>query len=244
MKYFFILIFLFTFTNNLNVRVSQSNSNETKVYCTGNAQTSLKTNRLKINLKIETNNTDRTESLKKNIKISKSVISALTNIGLQNDDFETTSFSIYAQYRSVFNDVTRRWDSIFNGYKTSNQILIQTLDLKNAGKFLDAIAINGGSISSINFDATENVAKEEKLKLLSIGMEDCKLQLEKLVKLIGYSIQKYTSINIENIGTTIVPTKSFSDTFQSDSSSRAVEVFSGKQNLGIRIKVGALIKRI
>ena len=244
MKYFFILIFLFTFTNNLNVRVSQSNSNETKVYCTGNAQTSLKTNRLKINLKIETNNTDRTESLKKNIKISKSVISALTNIGLQNDDLETTSFSIYAQYRSVFNDVTRRWDSIFNGYKTSNQILIQTLDLKNAGKFLDAIAINGGSISSINFDATENVAKEEKLKLLSIGMEDCKLQLEKLVKLIGYSIQKYTSINIENIGTTIVPTKSFSDTFQSDSSSRAVEVFSGKQNLGIRIKVGALIKRI
>ena len=244
MKYFFILIFLFTFTNNLNVRVSQSNSNETKVYCTGNAQTSLKTNRLKINLKIETNNTDRTESLKKNIKISKSVISALTNIGLQNDDFETTSFSIYAQYRSVFNDVTRRWDSIFNGYKTSNQILIQTLDLKNAGKFLDAIAINGGSISSINFDVTENVAKEEKLKLLSIGMEDCKLQLEKLVKLIGYSIQKYTSINIENIGTTIVPTKSFSDTFQSDSSSRAVEVFSGKQNLGIRIKVGALIKRI
>ena len=244
MKYFFILIFLFTFTNNLNVRVSQSNSNETKVYCTGNAQTSLKTNRLKINLKIETNNTDRTESLKKNIKISKSVISALTNIGLQNDDFETTSFSIYAQYRSVFNNVTQRWDSIFNGYKTSNQILIQTLDLKNAGKFLDAIAINGGSISSINFDATENVAKEEKLKLLSIGMEDCKLQLEKLVKLIGYSIQKYTSINIENIGTTIVPTKSFSDTFQSDSSSRAVEVFSGKQNLGIRIKVGALIKRI
>ena len=244
MKYLFILIFLFTFTNNLNVRVSQSNSNEAKIYCTGNAQTSLKTNRLKINLKIVTNNTDRTESLKKNIKISKSVISALTNIGLQNDDLETTSFSIYAQYRSVFNDVTRRWDSIFNGYKTSNQILIQTLDLKNAGKFLDAIAINGGSISSINFDATENVAKEEKLKLLSIGMEDCKLQLEKLVKLIGYSIQKYTSINIENIGTTIVPTKSFSDTFQSDSSSRAVEVFSGKQNLGIRIKVGALIKRI
>ena len=246
MRNLLIIIFLNSFSNSLNVHISQTiiKDNNTNVYCTGNAQTSPKTDRLKINLEIVTNNTDRTVSLNQNIKISNSVMSALTKLGLQNDDFETTSFSINAQYKSVFNNVTKTWDSMFNGYKTSNQILIQTLDLKNAGKFLDAIAINGGSISSINFDVTENVAKEEKLKLLSIGMEDCKLQLEKLVKLIGYSIQKYTSINIENIGTTIVPTKSFSDTFQSDSSSRAVEVFSGKQNLGIRIKVGALIKRI
>ena len=243
MKYFFILIFLFTFTNNLNVRVSQSNSNETKVYCTGNAQTSLKTNRLKINLKIETNNTDRTESLKKNIKISKSVISALTNIGLQNDDFETTSFSIYAQYRSVFNNVTQRWDSIFNGYKTSNQILIQTLDLKNAGKFLDAIAINGGSISSINFDATENVAKEEKLKLLSIGMEDCKLQVENVLKNIGYNIKKYISIGIQDIGTTVKKNRPRAIQRMNLESSSISEVFSGKQKLQIKIQVVVLIEK-
>ena len=243
MKYLFILIFLFTFTNNLNVRVSQSNSNEAKVFCTGNAQTSLKTDRLKINLEIVTNNTDKTESLKQNLKISKSVIRALTNLGIRNDDFETTSFSINSQYRSVLNNVTNTWDSIFNGYKTSNQILIQTLDLKNAGNFLDAIVKNGGSISSIDFDVTENVSKEEKLKLLSMAMEDCKLQLEKLVSLIGYNIQKYISIDLENIGITIVPTESFTKAL-SVSSSRTVEVFSGKQKLEIRIKVGALIKRI
>ena len=240
MRNLLIIIFLNSFSNSLNVHISQTiiKDNNTNVYCTGNAQTSPKTDRLKINLEIVTNNTDRTVSLNQNIKISNSVMSALTKLGLQNDDFETTSFSINAQYKSVFNNVTKTWDSMFNGYKTSNQILIQTLDLKNAGNFLDNIVKNGGSVSSINFDVTENVAKEEKLKLLSIAMEDCKLQLEKLVSSIGYNIQKYTSIDLENIGTTIIQSVGLRSL-----SSQAIEVFSGKQKLEIKIKVAAIINR-
>ena len=98
MRNLLIIIFLNSFSNSLNVHISQTiiKDNNTNVYCTGNAQTSPKTDRLKINLEIVTNNTDRTVSLNQNIKISNSVMSALTKLGLQNDDFETTSFSIIA----------------------------------------------------------------------------------------------------------------------------------------------------
>lgn len=240
----FFLILSLANSLKMDMTLTQTSDSVSKIYCTGNAGKSLPSNRIYVNMRVETNNTDQKISLSENTKISNSIFSLLTKLGLNKRNFETTSFSINPQYYYIFNNNTKINDRIFNGYLVSNAISIVTTNLTIAGKILDTIVKQGGIVSSVNYDLTDDVAKKEKLGLIRVGMNDCKSQINDVLGLIGYKISKFLSIDVNDLNN-FFPASNLRGLSKSlavvDSVNDSTpSLFSG--DVTVKIKIGVVVK--
>jgi len=240
--FFFLLSLIYSL--KMEMSMTQTSDSTSKVFCTGNAGKNLPSNRILVNMRVDTNNTDKLISYSENTNISNSIFSLLDNLGLNKSNYETTSFSVEPQYLYIFNRTTNLTDKIFNGYLTSNAVAIKTTNLSIAGKILDTIVIQGGIVSGINYDLTDGVLKKEKLGLISEGMNDCKSQINDVLGLIGYKISTFLNININDLDNSAPPfrnlrgvSKSFA--LASDAES-APSLFAG--DVSVKIKINVVVK--
>jgi uncharacterized protein YggE len=220
------------------------------VSCTGNARNTLKNNRLIVYMKIETKHQIKVQAYDTNVVISNRIVDALKGLGLNESSFETISFTITEQYKFVFNKTKNITESVLDGYKATNELIVRTLDLNNSGSIIDTIVRNEGIVSAVNFDVTEDLVKNERLKLITTGIQDCKNQLNNVLDVIGYSLQKYTSINIEDLGPTIInqarpiSSRAFaSEVIASSGGSPSPRLISGDTDVKMKINVSVNITK-
>ena len=225
------------------------NSNPTTFSCSGNASNKLKNNRIIVNMKVETTHNNKIQAYDTNVVISNRIIEALKTYGLNESSFETISFTLNEQYKFVLNKTTNLTDSVLDGYKATNEIVVRTVDLNNSGSIIDTIVRNGGTISAVNFDVTGDIVKSERLKLISSGMDDCKRQLDNVLNVIGYSLQKYTSIEIADLGPTLInqtrpiSAKSFASQEGTSGGPEKLNLISGGSEIQMKIRISVNITK-
>lgn len=123
----------------------------------------------KVFLKIYTLEKDAKDSQSKNGELSTSVIDALTKLGIQESDIETSSYSVQQRYE--WNEKLQKSEIV--GYETVNVLKVTTTDIKGLGKIIDTgIQAGANGVDSITFDlkkTTEDALRNELLTTASIA---------------------------------------------------------------------------
>ena len=138
---------------------------------------------------VHTEGATASEAVDSNKVQTTTVIDALKNAGLAENDIRTTNFSIWpSQQYSPDGTVTG------TVYMVDNSVYITVRDLDGLGDLLDsAISAGANSVNSIQFDVADKTeaVKEARTK----AMEDAKAQAQELADAAGVSLGNIQTIN-------------------------------------------------
>jgi uncharacterized protein len=97
-------------------------------------------------LGVVTENKELSEAQKENSEIMDKVIASLINLGIEEKDIKTESYSISPEYDFV------EGKQIFRGYRVNNNLRIIIRDIKQVGKVIDTAVANGANaVYNVNF---------------------------------------------------------------------------------------------
>ena len=119
-----------------------------------------------------------------------SVVAALTDNGVAEQDIQTQYFSI----RQITSWVDE--EQVVVGYRVTNMIAIKIRDIDNAGAIIDAVAEAGGDLTrvdSIGFSVDDPSVYYEQAR--QEAMADAKAKAEQLAELAGVTLGKLTYIS-------------------------------------------------
>lgn len=235
--------------SNVNTNVVSSTvspkpqENPSVMSCVGNAGMNLESNRVRIEFKVDTLNQTATAALEQNSNITNKIITSLKNQGINDtSDIQTTSFSVNPKYDSVYNNTSKSYDTVFQGYTVSNVIVLTTLKKEHAGGFIDVAVKAGASVNSVNFDVSENIAYTAKMNLIKSAIEDCNIQFKNALDPIGYKVTGYKSIIIndfEGLTPINIPFAAFARTEANNN----VKVFAGRIPVSTKINIEVTISK-
>lgn len=122
--------------------------------------------------------------------VIENIEAALTRLGASPEDMQTSSFSMYEDYK---------YDSKGNiigkpRYNVNNTISLTLYDIENIGQYIDA-AIDAGATNSygIEFSIKNPAAREE--EALALALENAKSRAEALAAACGKSIGDVIQLN-------------------------------------------------
>lgn len=107
----------------------------------------------------------------------------------EEDKVSTAGYTLSPVYE--YNNESKK--SEFKGYRASNQIIVETRNLKDLGKLIDSVAQAGSNrIDSLSFDTTEKDAYRK--RALEMAVKDAKATAETVAGAAGVKIVKILSI--------------------------------------------------
>lgn len=113
---------------------------------TGNGSISVEPDIAQIQLEVVTENTQLSQAQQENADKMNQVIQALTQLGIPNEDIQTTAFNIQPVYDFVDGK------QIFRGYEVVNTITVQFKGIDQTGIVIDTAVQNGvNRVSNIQF---------------------------------------------------------------------------------------------
>ncbi|KAL4510335.1 hypothetical protein ABPG72_008225 [Tetrahymena utriculariae] len=138
-----------------------------------------------------------TSLLQNNHNISKA-INEMKKAGAEESELSTQDMKIFPSYRQEYDDNTKSYQSIFEGYKVENKLIFVSKKLDLAGKVID-IAVSSGinKISLVQFVPTQTKIKELKDSVISQTVEDTVKRADLALLPLDYEIKSVKSINIE-----------------------------------------------
>jgi uncharacterized protein YggE len=191
---------------------------------------------------VENTNNTATDALALNSNNTLAVLSALTALGINDKtDIKTLSFSVTPQYKSVYNNDTKNYDSIFQGYMVSNNLRVTSLQKDLAGKLIDAAVRGGATVTGVNFDVTEDLEKTTKMNLIKAAIDNCNTQYKNALDPIGYKSIGYQSINIRDMQP-ITPRSIQISAFANANS--GAQIFPGQITIRIKIDIISIISKV
>lgn len=126
---------------------------------------------------------------------SNKVINALKDEGIDEDDLETTSFSVHPKYRWDEETNTR----VIDGFIARHSIKIRVYDLEKAGRIADVAGGKNAQVQSIQFGLTDEARDEFDAKALKLAAADAKDKAESLTSALGARLGKVISIQQSNV---------------------------------------------
>ncbi|EAS00497.1 outer membrane protein (macronuclear) [Tetrahymena thermophila SB210] len=139
-----------------------------------------------------------TSLIQNNQSISKA-INEMKKVGVEESELTTQDMRIYPSYRQEYDEKTKSYKSIFEGYKVENKLKFISKNLDLAGKVIDIAVSNGiNNISSVQFVPTQTKVKELKDSLISQAVEDAIKRANLALQPLNYEIKSVKSIDIEN----------------------------------------------
>lgn len=113
---------------------------------TGNGSISVEPNIAHIQLEVVTENTQLSLAQQENTNTMNQVIQALTQLGISEEDIQTTAFNIQPVYDFIDGK------QVFRGYEVVNTITVQIKGIDQTGLVIDTAVQNGvNRISNIQF---------------------------------------------------------------------------------------------
>jgi uncharacterized protein len=117
------------------------------------------------------------------------LISSVKDRGVNDDDIQTTHYTIHPEYDHE--DGRRN----LRGYRVSNEVEVTLRDLDTAGELLDAAAAAGGdetNVNNISFAVEDQGPARDRARELAWG--DAVARAEHLARLSGFELGKAMSI--------------------------------------------------
>ncbi|MCG8346849.1 MAG: SIMPL domain-containing protein [Chloroflexales bacterium] len=143
-----------------------------------------------VQIGVETNAATTQEALDQNNAQVAAIIAKLTELGISEDDIQTTNFNIYAAYDNEGRQVT--------GYNVSNTVAVTIRDLEQTGTLLDQVIREGANrIYGISFSVDDPSTLLEQAR--GEAMDNARAKAEQLAQGSRASLGQVLVIT-ENIG--------------------------------------------
>ena len=168
------------------------------IIVTGSSSIELKPDMATISLGVESYATTVSVA-RDNASISiNEMLDVMKNVGIDDEDIQTTAFNIYPQYEyiEVREDGRVRGVQELVGFTVSNMLLVTVKNLDDIGEIIDKITDAGGNdvrFNSINFGIQDPVPYQSQLRKLAV--EDGITKASQLAEYSGVKLGLITMIN-------------------------------------------------
>ena len=183
------------------------------VATTGTASQSVQPDRVSVNVGVETNGTTASEAVSRNADAMDRVISALRNLGIEENELATSSFNVYPIYE--YRQPTQPCIEIYPpppecmpkqtivGYGASNSVTV-TLDVNstsvNAGEAIDAaVGAGANTVNSAYFFISDALQEEIRSSLIRDAIDNARQRAELAADAVGHSVSGVHSINLNEV---------------------------------------------
>ncbi|MGB0723928.1 MAG: SIMPL domain-containing protein [Nitrosopumilus sp.] len=211
---------------------------EQTISVSGTATASSSPDSLVIVLGVESEAKTANESLSENSNSLNSVISALTNSGLSEDDIQTSNFSIYPMYDSI-KDFNGNWQQVLTGYRVSNILSIQTDKIDSAGDIIDAAVSSGANrVDNVSFQLSDDKYQKISDDLIADAINDATQKAEKALVPLKQKIVGVKSVVIHDnvVPYYDSPMRASFDGF-AESSMKSAPIMSGDEEITTNVSV-------
>lgn len=150
-----------------------------------------------INVSISTEKESVQEALDENTKSVKQVKSALTEMGIPEEDIKTTSYSLYSSQK-YYRDETAGMDeyifSVFYGFE------IKLRDISKLNDVLDACINNGvNSINSVSYDSS--LREDTYMQARDLAIDDANANAQQIAQKLGVKVGNIKSFQVRDYPT-------------------------------------------
>ena len=183
------------------------------VATTGTASQSVQPDRVSVNVGVETNGTTASEAVSRNADAMDRVISALRNLGIEENELATSSFNVYPIYE--YRQPTPPCIEIYPpppecmpkqtivAYGASNSVTI-TLDVNstsvNAVEAIDAaVGAGANTVNSAYFFISNALQEEIRSSLIRDAIDNARQRAELAADAVGHSVSGVHSINLNEV---------------------------------------------
>lgn len=168
-----------------------------------------------------------------------SVMSALKNKGIEDNDIQTQYFNI---------STSRRWDpergtEDITGYSVSNMVSVKVRNVDNTGAVIDAVAAAGGDyirINNISFTVDDPTPYQEEAR--DKALADAKQKAEQIAKTTGLKLGEPTFVAESSSYNPYVTDLGFAIPVPMDISESAVSISPGETTVRVIMQVAYSIE--
>jgi len=212
---------------------------EQTISVTGSSTASSEPDVLIVVLGVESEAKTANESLSKNSNSLNSVISALTNSGISEDDIQTSNFRIFPLYDGI-KDSNGNYQQILIGYRVSNILSIQTENIDSAGNIIDAAVSSGANrVDNISFQLSDDKSQKISDNLIANAIRDATQKAEKALVPLEQKIVGVKSIVIHDNMMPYYdsPMRASFDVMAIESSMKSAPIMSGDEEITTTVSV-------
>ena len=161
------------------------------IQVTGTSEVFTKPDIARITIGVRTEGEEAAEALNKNNADAQVVIDMIREMGVGEEDVQTTNFSIYLRYE--YDDRGRIQGSV---YVVENMVLVTVRELDNLGEMLDqVVALGANWLYGIQFDVDNKTAALAEAR--NKAVEDARAQAEQLTQAAGVQLGAVKSITTQ-----------------------------------------------
>jgi uncharacterized protein len=226
---------------NLSPAQNTTTKTSNALSLTGTASTMVKPDKVTVSLGVETTNKTADAALAANSKIMNKVIDVLKAAGVKDNETSTSSFSISPNYNYSQQSSTA---SRITGFTVSNTIQIESTNINNTSKWIDAaIAAGANTVDRIDFALSDKKLEETKNSLIKQAMQDARAKADIVASAAGVKVAGIRSINLNELAIQppLAPIPLAKQSLAA-SEARPTPIISGQEKITTNIGIIFLIK--
>lgn len=126
------------------------------------------------------------------------VITAIKSTGIVDDEISTSRFNIYPVYEDP---ITKRWKQELIGYRVTNTINVETLNLTLAADVIDRAVTSGvNKVEHVSFKLSPEKYLQFKDELIEKAILNAKDKSENALAPLDYSITGVKAVSLSEFG--------------------------------------------
>lgn len=173
----------------LAVLIVGCQTEKSTISATGSAEKSIDPDEVQVYLQVSILKDTANDAEKENTRLSKQVVDALKEAGVDENDIETQGYSIYEEY-----DWTEKGRKS-KGWRATHTIIAKSSDIRSSGKMID-VAMRAGAtgINYVSFTLSKAEEEEQKRLALKEASESAKAKAQTMAEGVGASLGKIISV--------------------------------------------------
>ena len=176
-------------------------SREKVISVTGTATTSVDPDLLVIQFGVETQEKTARQALESNSNLMNSVISAITSVGISEDDLSTSRLNIQPIYDSYQDKETGRYTQELIGYRVSNIVMVETKQLDSAADIIDGgVSAGANRVDSVYFTLSPQKQLDVKDNLISQAVKNAESKANKALGPLDHKIIGVKAVSLSEFG--------------------------------------------
>jgi uncharacterized protein YggE len=236
-----VLIVISTIHANIiiNAQLDSTYALNNTLFVSGSATANTKTDKVTVSLGVETADKTAEKALLSNSNLMNTVIDALKASGLQQNETNTSSFSIKPNYNySKYGD-----GGNLMGFTVSNLIHIESSNIDSVSQWIDtAVQAGANIVNDIYFSVSEEKLQKIKNVLLTEAVANAKTKADIVAGAAGINVGGIKSIMVEEIGFPPVPGPLYSIFVSSDEVS-STPILAGEQEVSTTVSIVYMMGR-
>lgn len=203
------------------------------IVVTGTATERVKPDRVTAAFAVETVDETAGAALKKNSEKMDSVIAALENAGVQENETRTAYFSISPNY-----NYTEFGAQELTGYTVTNSIMVESSNLSNVSEWIDAaVRASANRVDSLSFTISEEKLDNIRADLTQQAVDNARDKAEALARALDVEITGVKAASLFDLGNPPVTPLSLSLATDAAAKSVATPIIPGEQTVTATVAI-------